>query len=230
MQGIWLLTQNCGGFACLLLLLLLLLFIYFGGTIVGRHDEVKYELADIATKAYNPSSIRDEPRTNPFHEGEQNDSAVSSPDNYRADILIRGLWRRGTDGLIDIKIVNTDSKTHINRTPEAVLKSSEASKKRKHLRHCLLQRRDFTPFVASTDGLLGKEATALIKRLASLLAIKWEKPYSHTCGWVRSRIAIALVRATHRCIRGSRIPHHHISDTLTHPAWEDGAGLHLTQW
>ena len=30
---------------------------------------------------------------------------------------------------------------------------------------------------------------------------KWEEPFSHTCGYVKSRVAITLVRTTQRCIR-----------------------------
>ena len=94
-----------------------------------------------------------------------------------------------------------------------------------YLEACLQQRRHFSPFVASVDGLLGVEATATLKRISSRLAPKWRQTYSKTCGYVKSRVAIALVRATHRCLRGSRVPAHHIS--VQRPKWEDGAGLNL---
>jgi hypothetical protein len=35
----------------------------------------------------------------------------------------------------------------------------------------------FSPFVVSTDGLLGKKAKTLLKKLSGFLAEKWEKPY-----------------------------------------------------
>ena len=69
-----------------------------------------------------------------------------------------------------------------------------------YLEACLQQRRHFSSFVALVDRLLGVEATATLKRLASRLATKWKQSYSKTCGYVNSRIAITLVRATHRCI------------------------------
>ena len=80
-----------------------------------------------------------------------------------------------------------------------------------YLEACLQQRRLFSPFVASVDVLLGVEATATLKRLASRLANKWKQSYSKICGYVKSRIAITLVRATHRCIRGSLVPAHRLS-------------------
>jgi hypothetical protein len=49
-------------------------------------------------------------------------------------------------------------------------------------------------------------AKTLLKKLSSLLAEKWEKPYSVVCGYVNAQMSIAVVRATHLCLRGSRIP------------------------
>ena len=94
-----------------------------------------------------------------------------------------------------------------------------------YLETCLRQRRHFSPFVASVDGLMGVEATATLKRIASLLATKWRQPYSKTCGYVKGRMAITMVSATHRCLRVSRVPAHRIS--VKRPQWEDGAGLNL---
>ena len=72
---------------------------------------------------------------------------------------------------------------------------------------------------------MGVEATATLKRLASCLATKWKQSYSKTCEYFKSRIAITLVRATHRCIQGSWVPAHWIS--VQQLQWEDGAGLNL---
>ena len=66
-----------------------------------------------------------------------------------------------------------------------------------YLEAFLQQRRHLSPFFDSVDGLLGVEATATLKRIASRLATKWKQPYSKTCGYVKSRVAITLVRATH---------------------------------
>ena len=94
-----------------------------------------------------------------------------------------------------------------------------------YLEACLQQRRHFSPFVASVDRLLGEEATATLKRVSSRLATKWRQPYSKMCGYVKSRVAITLVRATHRCLRGSWVPAHRIS--VQRPQWEDGTGTNL---
>ena len=94
-----------------------------------------------------------------------------------------------------------------------------------YLEACFQQRQHFSPFVASVDRLLGVEATATLKRISSSLATKWWQPYSKTCGYVKSRVSITLVRATHCCLLRSRVPAHRIS--VQRPQWEDGAGINL---
>ena len=95
-----------------------------------------------------------------------------------------------------MRVVNTDDKYHSGKTPEKYLQEAERGKKRMYQEACLYQRRHFFPFVALVDELLDVEGTATLKRIASHLATKWQKPYSRTCGNVKSRIAITLVRAT----------------------------------
>jgi hypothetical protein len=106
-----------------------------------------------------------------------------------------------------------------------VLAAHERENKKKCPGACLEQRRHFSPFLASADGLLGKEAKILLRKLSAMLAEKWEKPYSEVYGYVNALMSIAIVRATHLCIRGSRIPTGKMCKRL--PQWEDKAGLGL---
>jgi hypothetical protein len=126
-----------------------------------------------------------------------------------------------------VRITDTDAKTYRSKDPAKVLAQHEREKKKKYLEACLERRRHFTPFVVSADGMIGKEAKVMMKRLSALLAEKWQKPYSEVCGYVNARMSIAIVRATHLCLRGSRIPASRISTRRVQ--WEDSAGLGLFQ-
>jgi hypothetical protein len=64
----------------------------------------------------------------------------------------------------------------------------------------------FTPFIVSVDGLIGKEAKTVLKVLAARTATKAVKTYSNVMRYVWSRLRIAIVRATHVCLRDSRFP------------------------
>ena len=68
-----------------------------------------------------------------------------------------------------------------------------------------------------------QEATAASKRLASSLAAKWKRSYSEICGFVRSRLSIALVRSSSRCLWGDRNP----TQRFQAPIWDSGTGLGL---
>jgi hypothetical protein len=143
----------------------------------------------------------------------------------RGDILIRGLWARGTDCIINVCITDVDARLNRSKSPDKVLAAHESEKKKKYLEARLEQRRHFSPFVVSTDGLFGREAKILLKKLSALLAKKWEKPYSEVCGYINAQMSIAVVRATHLCIRGSRILTSKMSKRL--PQWKIKAGLSL---
>ena len=99
-----------------------------------------------------------------------------------------------------MRVVNTDAKSYWEKSPERCLEEAERGKKKMYLGACPQQRQHCSPFVASVDVILGVETTATLKRIASRLASKWKQPYSKTCGYVKIRIVITLVRATHQCI------------------------------
>ena len=143
----------------------------------------------------------------------------------KGDLLLRYLWQNGTDSVHVMHAVNTDTKSYWEKSPNRCLQEAERIKNKIYLEACLQQRQQLSPFVASVDGLLGVEATATLKRIAICLSSKWKQPYLKTCEYVNSRISVTLVQATHRCIRGSRVPSHKISVQI--PQWEDGAGLEL---
>jgi len=108
-------------------------------------------------------------------------SASSSSDflnTDRGDLLNRDFWEGSTDTIIDIRVTNLDSKSYKNLPSKKALERQETEKKKKYCKPCENQRRNYTPFVVSTDGMLVFEARAFLKRLAKLLAEEWEKPYS----------------------------------------------------
>ena len=90
--------------------------------------------------------------------------------------MIRYIWIQGTDRIQYMRVVNTDAVSYQSKTPEKCLDTTDCKKKRKYRNACLNERRHFTPFVASLDGLLGVEAEATLKRVASRLTQKWQGP------------------------------------------------------
>ena len=62
----------------------------------------------------------------------------------------------------------------------------------------------FVPLVMSATGGLARQASNFYKRLASLLADKWEQPYSTTLYWLRCSLSFSLLRSAIQCVRRAR--------------------------
>jgi len=62
----------------------------------------------------------------------------------------------------------------------------------------------FTPLVLSATGGMANQATVFYKRLTTLLALKWDQPYSSTMAWLQSRPTFSLLRSAIQSIRGAR--------------------------
>ena len=207
-----------------------------GGLVTQRHDEVAHQLGDLCAQALKPSAVHAEPIIIHGRTAETNNdnaqTASQSPQKFsdeRGDLHIRGFWNKGTDTIVDVRVTNVDAPTYLPHSVDTVLERQETEKKQKYVKKCLEQRKSFTPYVTSIDGVIGREANSFHKQLATLLSHKWDKPYSVVRGFVNAKMSIACLRAAHHCIRGSRVPTTHICRSLhgSDKQWEDGAGLDL---
>ena len=107
--------------------------------------------------------------------------------------ITRGLWQPQTVALLDVRVVDTDAQSYIHRNTDAILSSAEEKKKRKYSSEAEARRGSFTPFVVSTDGMLGREANFLLKRLAQRISTKWDKPLGQTTRWLHTRLSFAIL-------------------------------------
>ena len=95
---------------------------------------------------------------------------------------------------------NLLSKVCKNTTIEKCFRRHKLEKKRAYCQHVReIEHASFTPLVLSASVGLTKEATNFYKRLASLLADKWDQPYSQTMNWLRCRISFALLHSAIQC-------------------------------
>jgi hypothetical protein len=94
-----------------------------GGLVISRHNEIRDELSDLASKALSRSAVRVEPKIHTCRspevksdeENKENSAKRlfrNNRDEDRGDILIRGLWARGTDCIIDVRITDVDAKSN----------------------------------------------------------------------------------------------------------------------
>lgn len=211
-----------------------------GGLVLIRHNELRDELAALAINAFAPSAVRLEPaidiaqssaapaptvdHTTTIPTSPTPVAPPAPPSAERGDLLVRGLQHPQTDTIIDFRVSHLDCQSYLGQDSTAMLRTQENSKNRKYRSKCRRQRRDFVPFVASCDGMLGPHAKCVLQRLSSKLADKWSRPYSSVSGYVFSRISLSLVRSSSLCIRGSRIPSQLMSSTRY--SYDEAEGLY----
>ena len=106
-----------------------------------------------------------------------------------------------TTAIFDIRVTDLDNPSQRGSDAKKTLARHEREKKAKYLEACKHNRQHFTPLVFSIDGFLGSECNAAVKCVSLLIAKKWNRTYSQVCGFVRSRLCIALVRSSSCCLR-----------------------------
>ena len=62
---------------------------------------------------------------------------------YKVDLLIRDLWQNGTDSVHNMRVVNTDAKPHLSKTPKNCLHEVERAKKKMYLESVLQKHQNF---------------------------------------------------------------------------------------
>ena len=84
--------------------------------------------------------------------------------------------------MLDTRVTDTDARSYCDLSSSKVLENAGKIKKDDYLTPCLTRRRGFMPLLYSVDEVAGKEAKSFERCIASLLAEKWDRPYSGMVG------------------------------------------------
>ena len=105
---------------------------------------------------------------------------------------------------VDVRVFNPHAPSNKNTTIEKCFRKHEMEKNRAYSQPIReIEHSSFTPLVLLASGGLAIEETNFHKRLAFLLADKWDPPYNITMNWLRCKISFALLRSAIQCIRGA---------------------------
>ena len=160
-----------------------------GGLVIHRHNEVQDAFGDLADLAWG--QVVKEPIVR---------EATTSTPALIANLAVTGAWTPQTEALFDIRVIDTDTQSYRHQIPLQVLTTAEREKKNKYSATCEERRVLFTPLWISVDGLFCRETTRLLQRLAECLSLMWQRSYSTTINWIRTRLTFAVIRATILCI------------------------------
>ena len=169
-----------------------------------RHNSLRDTFAELLQNA-KCKDVVVEPTLLPL-KGAQLPSGASTEDGARLDVSARSLWCPLERAFLDIRVFHALAPTNKARgTPAKMYAAHENEKKRKYNARVLqIEHGTFTPVVFSTTGGAGKEAQALLKRIAVLTANKTGQEYADVMNFVRRRVRFDLLRTTIIALRGSR--------------------------
>ena len=166
-----------------------------GGFPFLRHNEIRDLTATLLTEVCN--DVKVEPDLQEITTETMTRRTANTEDGARLDIAANGFWGGRLERMfLDVRVFNPIAPSNRRTSLDKCFSKHEKEKKRAYeQRVCEIEHASFTPLVMSATGGLAKEATNFYKRLASLLAEKWDQLYSSTLHWLRSSI---------QCIRSAR--------------------------
>lgn len=174
-----------------------------GGYPTLRHNEVRDLTANLLNEVCSDVAI--EPLLQPLS-GESLPPSAIREDDARLDIRARNFWGNNQQAaFFDVRIFHPNAASYRSSSISSLYRRHEKSKKRQYgARVRDIEHGCFTPLVLATTGGMAPEATTFYKRLADLIATKRDSSYSVTMGWLRCRLAFAMLRSALLCVRGSR--------------------------
>ena len=158
-----------------------------GGFPSIRHNEIRNLTATLLTEVCHDVCI--EPELQPVSDEALAGVYANHQDGARLDIAANGFW----GGTFERTYFDVNPRALSNRHTQLSnpYRKHERIKKRTYEQRVReIEYASFTPLVLSATGGLANEANTFYKRLASLLAYKWDYPYSSTLCWLRCRLTI----------------------------------------
>ena len=176
------------------------------GFINMRHDDPTTFLAKCMKEAYHDVEL--EPPLQPLTGETLRHLTANSEPDARADIRVRGFWTDGRNAFFDTRVFYPHAPSYWSRGLQSLYRKFESDKKREYSERInVVEHGSFIPMVFSACGGIGCEATVVIKKLASQVAMKRNESYCHLMSWMRCCLSFSLARSAICCVRGSRSIH-----------------------
>ena len=180
-----------------------------GGFPSIRHNEVRDITAHLFSEVCHDVLI--EPQLQELSGEALSYGSANRQDQARVDVAASGFWGSFHErAYFDVRIYNPFARTYVNSSLSSCYKRNESEKRRNYDQRIReIEHGSFTPLVFSTAGGMGPAATVVFKRLASMISIRNNQPYSRVLNWLRCRLGFSLIRSAIMCLRGARSSYHH---------------------
>ena len=147
-----------------------------------------------------------EPPLQPLSDEHLEYRTANREDGARLDVMAQGFWASDRQcAFFDVRVFNPFAHFHRNHSLTSCYRRHEQEKRRAYDQRVReIEHGCFSPLVFSTSGGMGPTDKVVYKKLASMIAVKHNQPYSHTLNWLRCRLGYSLLRSAIMCLRGSR--------------------------
>ena len=95
--------------------------------------------------------------------------------------------------IFDVRVTDIDAPSYHNKTSAKVIEIAEKETCTKYKEACAERQHDFVTLVYLVDGLPSQRAKAAERRLAAMLASKWDRPYLDVVNFVRVWMSLVVV-------------------------------------
>lgn len=180
-----------------------------GGYLYMRHDALKELFAKLLQEA-GYKDVKIEPHLLPLPDDmkrktTKGETLSTDSDDARLDITAMSFWRPLQRAFFDVRVTNPLAPSNVSKSVSQHLKQQESEKKKAYNWRVLeVERASFTPLVFTVAGGCGREADAMLKRLATKLATHEGESKSAVMNVIRTSLSYTLIRSNTVCLRGSR--------------------------
>ena len=177
-----------------------------GGYPTLRHNELRDFTAAILSEVCTDVCV--EPSLQSLSGETLTYATANREDGARLDVSAVGFWGgHHQRAFFDVKVFNPTASSYCATPVASLYRRFEKEKRRKYEQRIReVEMGSFTPLVFSTFGGISGCTSIFYKRLAYLLSLKREVPYSSAMSWLRCRISFSLLRSAIECLRGAPPP------------------------
>ena len=162
-----------------------------------RHDEVKKAWVTLFKKV--STTVVEEPFL-PLPDGLRTTKKSTTLDlDARADVYVRGISRPLSNDYFDVAVIDTGTKSHVNKKSMTALRDKEKRKRDKYEERVQVVG-TFTPLVCSVFGTLGPDAAKTLQ--LTVKGLDEEQPEkSNMIALQRVYLQTSIIKATSMCLR-----------------------------
>ena len=148
-----------------------------GGFPSMRHNEVRDTVGCWMSEVCNEVCI--EPTLQPVTKESLSGASANTEDGPRLDIAAKRFWGSHYErAYFNVRICNPYAPSNRHDSLASPYRKHERAKKRAYEEQIReIEHGSFTPLILSASGGAGNAAKVCLKRLASMLARKWDQPY-----------------------------------------------------